>query len=510
MSGETLKGRQPNYTVVEEVSGGVIDLQVVPFYASTIRVSAAPEDCINPDLQLQDPQIVHYLRAKALLRARARVFREQMYEAHHPPIRETEASGTDLSAGGSRTSDGKNQNLRHSPRHRPLPSVCPLHGRTNSSSSGYKRGVEESSSGGHSPQGGNSSTRGGTIRPRKPGLSSAKYISPAAGMGNHEKTSNSVDSCTPSSSSRGVPLTSAMSLSSSPAGGASWSLVSGGGTKTPSASSSSSSAVLSKPGAAAFPAAAAMAAKRGACAFDSIYACPICSPLGEVCPPSSLGYYYHDPLLPTFGTGVITTSAALADPENVASVAAMTAKKEKKPGKPSTNKGPSSTPGGGGEPVDPMGAMTAAAATSGAVKTAAEGASTGDISSAQGDSSSNRVVGEKEDEKGQKEPKVPSSADTTAAAVSGATAAVTGTPDSNPKLGKEALLRRSTVRQRRRVRECHSSGGLCMKAGCGCSTLPPLLRLCCSTQELLQIALEASPDATLRELFDVGRADAYR
>ncbi|PHJ23925.1 patatin family protein [Cystoisospora suis] len=487
-------------------SGALRDIKVVPFYASTIRVSAAPEDCINPDLQLQDPQIVHYLRAKALLRARARVFREQMYdssERHDSSLRETEesASGTDVLS-GSNTSDGKT--LRHSPRHRPLPSVCPLHGRTNSTTSplsglNHKRGsgVEESSTGGHSPQGGsNNTTRGGTIC-RKPSLSSVKYISPSAGMGSHEKTSNTLDPCTPSSSSSRVPITSPVSAASNPAGGASWSLVSGG-TKTPSSST------VSKPGATAFPAAAAMAAKRGACAFDSIYACPICSPLGEVCPPSSLGYYYHDPLLPTFGTGVITTSAALADPENVASVAAMTAKKEKKPGKPSTNKGPSPATGGGGGPVDPMGAMTAAAATSGAAKTAAQGAA-GDIFSAQGE---NRVVNE--DEKGQKEQKVPSSADTTAAAVAGATAAVTGSPDSNPKLGKEALLRRSTVRQRRRVRECHSSGGLCMKAGCGCSTLPPLLRLCCSTQELLQIALEASPDATLRELFDVGRADAYR
>lgn len=198
---------------------------------------------------------------------------------------------------------------------------------------------------------------------------------------------------------------------------------------------------------------------------------------------------------------MITTSAALADPENVASVAAMSAKKEKKTGKSSNRGGGSGATSGEGETVDPMGAMTAAAAASGAVKSAAEGVAQ------TGEGQENSAHAPRTDERDKQG--VPSSADATAAAVAGATAAVSG--DSQPRSGKEAfVLRRSTVRQRRRVRECHSSGGLCMKAGCGCSTLPPLLRLCCSTQELLQIALEASPDATLRELFDVGRADAYR
>ncbi|KFG28440.1 phospholipase, patatin family protein, partial [Toxoplasma gondii p89] len=620
-------------------SGALRDIKVVPFYASTIRVSAAPQDCINPDLQLQDAQIVHYLRAKALLRARARLFREQM--AKKNPQTESESSKA----------------LQSSPAHAaprpdasrvPLPAVCPLHGAGRIGL--LDRSEEEKEETVHASHRSGSASPKGRCVGKQPAFlpSSVPHSDPGPSPVASPKTATSLAlACHHAASSSSSSSSSSSASRASQQGsslGASWSLVSRVN-RSPRSSVS------------AFPAAAKLAERRGRCAFDSIYACPVCSPLGEVCPPHHFAYYFHDPRLRSFGTGVITTSAALADPENVASLASLSSKSRGQSKKGSsasashadTAKSASgnveenrSQAGGaaaqelrrekvdeklegnfegvwdekvqenldflgdsflgeqkeesrkqsgaeaergsalqlgfqdGGESRekkkqrswppegaalrgeqraergDPLKTMAEAATVSGAVKTAREDAAeksarSADSSEAQkeepvfadvfstfadhlyraqeeeeaqekGDASQDKVDNERREEGDQDAEKGRGKGGTdssSASAVDGAQAkTVTQSLSTAVGVGSEertgVFLDRSTARQRRRVRECRDRGCLCMREGCGCSTLPPLLRLCCSTQELLQIALEASPQETLRELFDVGRADAFR
>ncbi|PFH32428.1 hypothetical protein BESB_017460 [Besnoitia besnoiti] len=712
-------------------SGALRDIKVVPFYASTIRVSAAPQDCINPDLQLQDAQILHYLRAKALLRVRARLFRESMAaealaetpeKASQPPAPPRMRAGSPLeSPRASATTCAASSRRASKAPVIDLPTICPLHGRAvvglwgkspkaceeaaerdtesrgengsrhdaNARLLGDKDGAgSEAPSSRASASSSESSVSlarnsaaeavlhspssksfflesphghfpassppapGNTYKPAEaaagqPCAGAARLAAPAflQGISDAPQVSPAAPPTAASASSVSVsgsvaPAASPASLTTS-APSSSWSFIGGKGLSGRGGGSPSASV-------AAFPAASAFAARLRTCAFDAIYACPVCSPLGEVCPPSSFAYYFHDPAVADFGSGSITTSAALADPDSVASLAATgplaagagwkahgkrrsstlaakaAAEAAKKDARGDKLRGgeekdepagaaapashapenrldaalegadaageasegcaatPTATRGedlkGVGEAetekkgpcVDPLSFMTQAATSAGARTTAKEERAKGEsVHAKRGE----KVRGEEEqsalkeslvstdvfcetdksgDPKGDdagsdrnpkpqakenrdhkeietsssESPMSPSAIAATAAAFEKAAAVPSPAPvervaedgeeaEDQAEKGRDearrgAPLERSTARQRRRVRECRSKGGLCMRDGCGCSTLPPLLRLCCSTQELLQIALEASPATTLRELFDVGRADAFR